>query len=84
RRDYVLPQIAPASLSRSFARTLERAALDGGIHCLRHTFCSHLVQAGVPLRTVQVLAGHSSIRVTENYAHLSPSALRDSIMKLNL
>lgn len=84
RRDYVLPQIAPASLSRSFARTLERADLDGGIHCLRHTFCSHLVQAGVPLRTVQVLAGHSSIRVTENYAHLSPSSLRDSIALLSL
>ena len=67
------PRSPPTSLSRAFVRTLGRCDLDGHIHCLRHTYCSHLVQAGVPLRTVQVLAGHASSRTTERYAHLAPS-----------
>lgn len=41
-------------------------------HVCRHTFCSHLVMRGIPLRVVQVLAGHTSYKVTERYAHLSP------------
>lgn len=81
---HVLPQVAATSLSRAFARTLRRSDLDGHIHCLRHTYCSHLVQAGVPLRTVQVLAGHASGKTTERYAHLAPSTLRDAIAALDL
>jgi site-specific recombinase XerD len=42
------------------------------------------VQSGVPLRTVQVLAGHASYTTTERYAHLAPSTLRDSIARLSL
>jgi integrase len=72
---YVLPRITPPSLSRSCAKDACRAGLDGGLHTLRHTYISHMVMAGVPLRTVQKLAGHSSVHVTENYAHLSPDHL---------
>lgn len=84
RKGPVLPVLAPASISRAFRRTLHRAHLDGSLHCLRHTYCSHLVRAGVPLRTVQVLAGHASYTTTERYAHLAPSDLRDSIARLAL
>ena len=45
------------------------------LHKLRHTFASHLVQAGVDLYHVSKLMGHSSIKVTEIYAHLAPRAL---------
>jgi site-specific recombinase XerD len=41
-------------------------------HCLRHTFASRLVIAGVDLRTVQELMGHKSIQMTVRYSHLSP------------
>lgn len=80
----VLPQVRPESISRAFDRTLGRAKLEGSIHCLRHTYCSHLVSAGVPLRTVQVLAGHASFRTTERYAHLAPGHLREAINLLDL
>jgi len=83
-RPFVLPQVTPFSLTRAFSRTLGRADLTGSVHALRHTFCSQLVQAGIPLRTVQVLAGHSSIRITEKYAHLAPSSLREAIVNLQL
>lgn len=73
--EHVLPQMAPASLSRACIHDIRRAKLDGSLHTLRHTYISHLVMAGVPLRTVQLLAGHSTVAVTERYAHLAPGHL---------
>lgn len=73
---YVLPRIRKESLSRAAIRAAERIGVDGSLHVFRHTYCSHLVMAGVPLRTVQILAGHSSIEVTEKYAHLAPDYLK--------
>lgn len=75
------------SLSRAFARVINRSGIDtprGSLHSLRHTFCSHLVMGGVDLSTVQRLAGHSTIKVTERYAHLAPDHLRKSVEILNL
>ena len=42
-------------------------------HCLRHTFASRLVMAGVDLRTVQNLMGHKTIAMTVRYSHLAPT-----------
>lgn len=80
----VLPLVAPTSLSRAFDRTLKKVDIPGSLHCLRHTYCSHLVMTGVPLRTVQVLAGHASYTTTERYAHLAPGHLQEMTRNLNL
>jgi integrase len=45
------------------------------MHSLRHTCASRLVNAGVDLYVVKEWLGHSSIQVTEKYAHLSPNKL---------
>lgn len=51
-------------------------------HILRHTFCTRLVQNGVPLSHVQKLAGHSDISTTLRYAHLSQEDLDKAILVL--
>jgi site-specific recombinase XerD len=52
-------------------------------HTLRHTFASHLVMRGQPLKAVQELMGHASIEMTMRYAHLSPEVRRDAVNALS-
>lgn len=84
RGEYVLPRMQPASLSRACINDARRAGLDGGVHTLRHTYISHLVMAGVPIRTVQKLAGHASVAVTERYSHLAPDHLKTAGRAISL
>lgn len=61
------------TISDWFAVDAGRAGIGGSLHRLRHTFCAHMVIAGVPLRRVQLLAGHADYATTEKYyAHLTP------------
>ncbi|OOY40034.1 hypothetical protein BOV90_06075 [Solemya velum gill symbiont] len=77
--DFVIPRVHGASLSRAFVTDAKRADLPGSLHWLRHTFASHLVMNNMPLRVVQQVMGHSTIAVTERYAHLSDDYMRDKM-----
>lgn len=81
---YILPRVTKPSLSRAFARTVKRVGLQGSLHSLRHTYISHLVMQGVDVRTVQYLAGHSTITTTERYMHLSPTHINQKGITLAL
>ena len=52
------------------------------LHALRHTCASRLVNAGVDLYVVKEWLGHSSIQITERYAHLNPMKLSEAVAKL--
>jgi integrase len=58
-------------------------AAKGRCHKLRHTFCSRLAMANVPMLTIQTLAGHESIETTQRYMHLSRAAPLDAIRALD-
>jgi hypothetical protein len=67
-------------LQRTLRRWLEKVCVQAGIevhspHSLRHTFCSHLAMRGAPTRAIQELAGHSDLKTTQRYMHLTPAAL---------
>ncbi len=66
-----------------FGADAKKAAIGGSLHRLRHTFCAHMVIAGVPLRRVQLLAGHADYATTEKYyAHLTPEGDDGAVRKL--
>jgi integrase len=67
-----------------FERAVKKAGLASHFrwHDMRHTFCSRLVAAGVPLLEVQQLAGHASYSTTLRYAHLSPDHRRKAVEKV--
>ncbi|MDA9784172.1 tyrosine-type recombinase/integrase [Gammaproteobacteria bacterium] len=62
----------------------EAGLSDVRVHDLRHSFASFLVNAGRSLYEVQTLLGHTQIKTTQRYAHLSTTSLRSASNEISL
>jgi site-specific recombinase XerD len=72
---------------RNYHKAAQRRATlghaTGGLHILRHTFCSHLAMRGAPVKAIQELAGHEDLKTTMRYMHPSPAARETAIRLLD-
>ena len=66
-----------ATAQKIFYHAQERAGLPdrGGIHSLRHSFATHLLESGVEITVVQRLLGHASLSTTSVYLHVRQERL---------
>jgi integrase len=78
----VLP---PQQYQRSFYRILKNCGLPKyGVHSLRHTFATHLINSGVDPKTVSTLLGHASVRITlDTYVHATYETKKEAVDALD-
>ena len=70
-------QLSRGSVNRVCSKAAQRANLGKRVspHTMRHCFATHLLEAGVDLKRIQLLLGHGSLKSTSVYLHIATNAL---------
>lgn len=72
-------RLTDRTVQKIFENACDRVGLkrQGGIHSLRHSFATHLLDAGTDLRIIQELLGHAYSKTTEIYTHVSVKCIKN-------
>lgn len=81
-----LEPIDITTAQRIYGAARDKAGLGrmGGIHTLRHSFATHLLESGVDIHTIQRLLGHGHVSTTMRYFHLAQNKLTGTTSPLEL
>lgn len=79
-------KLSPNFVSKAFKKVLRKLSMSEKFHfhCLRHTFITNLIKAGVNINYVKEIAGHKDIKTTMGYIHIVTEDLREAVNKIKI
>ena len=80
------PYLTTAAFQKALKLSVAASGIDKPVtpHTLRHSYATHMIEAGADLRTVQLLLGHASLRSTTRYVHLTHARLQQVASPLDM